>query len=134
MDFLFYISTPTENKESNPKVSPLRLTKGRLTGGFLYFPSGPAGTLHFIARVGLHQILPFNPGENYRLNDCVIPFSLGVGLLEPPFIVDCITWNDSTDYPHALTVCFFLAPSGKKKFSLDRLKNAFSGTEGYSKP
>jgi len=134
MDFSIYISTPIGTSESDPKITPLRLSKGRLTGGFLYFPSGPAGTLHFLARVGLHQILPFSPGENYRLDDCVLPFSLGIGLLEPPFVIDCVTWNDSTKYPHALTVCFFLAPSGKKKFTLDTLKRALFNTEGYPKP
>ena len=103
-------------------------------GGFLFFPSGPAGTLHFIARIGVHQILPFNTGENYRLDDCIIPFDLGIDLLEPPYLIDFITWNDSILYPHALTVCFFLKPKEKKWYSLKEPKNEFSGTNGYSKP
>jgi len=90
--------------------------------------------LHFAARIGLHQILPYNPGENIRLDDCVVPFSLGIPLDEPPYRVDCITWNDSIAHPHALTVCFFLEPSTKKRFTLDTIKKAFAGTNGYSKP
>lgn len=134
MDFSLYISTPKETPEISPKISTLPVTRGRLTGGFLFFPSGPAGTLHFLAKRGVHQILPFNAGENFRLDDCVISFSLGIDLLEPPFHIDCVTWNDSILYPHALTVCFSLEPAGRKKFSLDTLKKAFSGTNGYSKP
>lgn len=134
MDFSLYISTPKETPESSPKISTLYVTRGRLTGGFLYFPSGPAGTLHFLARIGVHQILPFNARENFRLDDCVIPFSLGINLLEPPFYIDCVTWNDSVLYSHALTVCFFLEPSAKKRFTLNAIKNAFSGTNGYQKP
>jgi hypothetical protein len=115
MDFVKYISTPPDNTKSNPLITTLKLTKGRLTGGFLYFPSGPAGVLHFLARMGIHQILPFNTGQNFRLDDCVVPFSLGIDLLEPPFEVDCITWNDSTlEHTHALTVCFALEPPGEK--------------------
>ncbi len=133
MDFLAYISTPKNTPESSPKLTTLQLTKGRLTGGFLYFPSGPAGTLHFLARQAGHQILPFSPGENFRLDDCVVPFSMGIPLSEPPFEITLVTWNDSNNHAHALTCCFFLDPSVKKKFNFERIKNAFSGTEGYQK-
>ena len=134
MDFTRYISTPKNTTEADPLSTAFNLTRGRLTGGFLYFPSGPAGNLHFLAKIGAHQILPFNTGENYRLDDCVVPFSLGIDLLEPPFSISCITWNDSTLYSHALTVCFFLDPKGKKKYDLNTLINDFAGTEGYHKP
>lgn len=122
MDFLKYISTDKKYGENDPLVTPLKLTKGRLTGGFVYFPTGPAGLLHFLARIGIHQIIPFNTGQNYRLNHCVVPFHLAIDLHEPPFEVDCITWNDSTQYSHALTVCFFLEPSFRNKFDLETLK------------
>jgi len=108
MDFLKYISTPVGKTEAAPLVTTMYLTKGRLTGGFLYFPSGPAGKLHFLARMGAHQLLPFNTGENFRLDNCVVPFSLGIYLLEPPYQIELVTWNDSTEYAHALTVCFNL--------------------------
>ena len=133
MDFLAYISTPKDTPEIPGQVLKLHLTRGRLIGGFLYFPSGAAGTLHFIARIGGTQILPFSPGQSYRLDDCVIPFSLDIDLLEPPFSVDCVTWNDSTNYAHVLSVCFFVSPSGKKRSIIKRINNAFSGTEGYLK-
>lgn len=134
MDFLAYISTPKNTGSADPEITPLRLTKGRLVGGFLFYPSGPAGTLHFLARIGLHQILPFNQGENFRLDDCVVPFSLGIDLAEPPFVIDLVTWNDSNSHAHVLSVCFFLVPSGRKKFTLDTLKKALFNTEGYPKP
>jgi len=134
VDFLVYISTEKKTFEADPDITTIHLTRGRLTGGFLYFPSGPAGVLHFQARIGLNQILPFTPGQSYRLDDCVVPFSLGIDLVEPPFNIDCVTWNDSISLSHALTVCFFLAPPGKKKFTLDTLKKALFNTEGYPKP
>lgn len=125
MDFLKYISTPANTLESDPLVTTLKLTKGRLSGGFLYFPTGPAGLLHFRAKIGVHQIIPFNTGENYHLNGCVVPFHLEIDILQPPFYVDCVTWNDSTTYGHALTVCFFLDPlASPNKFDLTALKEA----------
>ena len=110
MDFTKYISTPAGTTEANPLVTPLKLTKGRLIGGFLYFPSGPAGVLHFLARIGIHQILPFNTGENFRLDDAVFRFSLGIDLADQPHVIDLITWNDSITLPHVLTVNFELDP------------------------
>ncbi len=125
MDILQYISTPRNTTESNPLVTTVKLTKGRLTGGALYFPPGPAGKLHFIARIGVHQIIPFNTGQNIRLDDCVFPFSLGFDLLEPPFELDCETWNDSTLYDHVLTLVLNLDPMIDADHDLKTLINRF---------
>lgn len=122
MDFSKYISTPIGHTEDSPLTTRLKLTKGRLTGGFLYFPYGPAGMLHFLARIGIHQILPFNTGENFRLDDAVIRFSLGIDLKEPPYIIDCVTWNDSLLFPHACTINFYLDPYIEPLYDIQVLK------------
>lgn len=125
MDIIHYISTPANTTESDPLVTTIKLTKGRLTGGSLYFPSGPAGKLHFLARIGVHQIIPFNTGQNFRLDDCVIPLGLGFDLVEPPFNLDCETWNDSTLYAHALTVALHLEPLLDADHDIKSLINKF---------
>lgn len=133
MDYAVYISTPANTTEADPKKTQLRLTAGRLTGGFLYFPRGPAGVLHFIAKIGEHQIIPFNTGENYRLNNCVVPIHLDIDFFQPPFIIDCITWNDSTTNAHALTVCFFLDQLKKPPEKKGIVKSLYDATLGYKK-
>ena len=133
MDFIQYINTPKNTSANSPLSTSIKLTRGRLSGGFLFFPSGPAGKLHFLARIGIHQIIPFNSDENIRLDDCVVPISLGIDLLEPPYIVECITWNESTEYDHAMTVCFSLYSKGKKRYDLQEIINEFAGTKGYQK-
>jgi len=125
MDIVQYISTPLGTTESNPLVTTIKLTKGRLTGGAVYFPSGPAGKLHFIARMGVHQVIPFNTGQNLRLDDCVFPFSLGFDLVEPPFDLDCETWNESTLYAHVLTVSLHLEPMLDADHDIKTLINKF---------
>jgi len=125
MDILQYISTPANTTEASPLVTKIKLTRGRLTGGSLYFPSGPAGKLHFLARVGVHQIIPFNTGQNIRLDDAVLPLSLGIDLLEPPYELDCETWNDSTLYAHVLTLVLHLEPMLDKENDLKSLINKF---------
>ena len=129
MDFSKYISTPAGQTEANPLVTRLKLTKGRLVGGFLYFPPGPSGMLHFVARIGLHQILPFNTGENLRLNDAVFPFLIGIDLSQPPYLLDLITWNDSTLYDHALTVSFSFDPALAPGYDITDLKHAIEGKD-----
>ena len=133
MDFLQYISTPAGQTEADPLKTPLTLTAGRLVGGFLHFPRGPDGLLHFIAKIGEHQILPFNTGQNYRLNGATASFHLGIDLLQPPFIIDCITWNDSTSLPHVCNVVFFLEPSKKLKSVKNIVKSLYNSTAGYEK-
>ena len=133
MDFIQYISTPIGYTEAEPLKTTITLTAGRLIGGFLFFPRGPSGYLHFIAKTSTHQILPFNTGQNYRLNGCVVPFHLNIDLLQHPFEIDCLTWNDSSTLSHALTVAFFLNPSEKLRFLKKIIKNPFSDTDGYRK-
>lgn len=125
MDILQYISTPKNTTEADPLITTIRLTKGRLAGGSIYFPSGPAGKLHFIARIGVHQIIPFNTGQNVRLDDCVFPFSLGIDLLEPPFELISVTWNDSTLYDHVLTVNLHIEPMLDAEHDIKALINKF---------
>ncbi len=125
MDILQYISTPIGKTEADPLITTIKLTRGRLTGGSLYFPSGPAGKLHFIARIGVHQIIPFNTGQNIRVDDCVFPLSLGIDLLEPPFELICETWNDSTQYAHALTLVLNIEPMLDEDHDIKTLINKF---------
>lgn len=128
MDFLKYISTPVGKTESSPLITTIKLTRGRLVGGWVYFPSGPAGVLHLLLRVGIHQIYPFNTGENLRLDDAVFPFTIGIDLDEPPYLVDLATWNDSLALAHALTISFSLEPISKKKYDLKTiLRELISG-------
>lgn len=133
MDFIAYISTPITATEASPQTTTLHLTSGRLTGGFLYFPRGPKGYLHFIAKIATHQILPYNAGQAYRLNGCVVPLHLDIDFFEPPFIIDCVTWNDSATLPHALTVGFFLDPSKKPRIRKGVVKSLYDATLGYKK-
>ena len=134
MDFIFNINTPKDTPETSPQITNVKLTRGRLFGGFVYFPSGPAGLLHLTAQIGIHQIIPYNTGENIRLDDCIAPLSIGINLDEPPFDVDILTWNDSTEYDHSLTVCLSLIPSRRKRKIIDTMSDLFAGTKGYHKP
>ena len=123
MDYIAYISTSYTKTKADPLITKLRLSRGRLSGGFLYFPRGPSGLLHFVARIGVHQIAPYNPDQSYRLNGCVVPLHLDIDFFEPPYLIDCVTWNESASINHALTVCFFLDPYAKPRLAKGILKS-----------
>jgi len=125
MDISQYISTPKETTEADPLLTTIKLTRGRLSGGSIYFPPGPAGKLHFLARIGIHQIIPFNAGQNIRLDDCILPLSIGIDLLEPPYELLCETWNDSTLYAHVLTLILHLEPMIDADHDIKTLINRF---------
>lgn len=134
MDFVYKIDTLPGQTEADPLITPARLTRGRLVGGFLYFPHGPAGTLHFQARYGVHQILPSNPGHSYALNGCNVRLHLSIDFSEPPFELDFITWNTSTSHPHTLTVSLWLEPLLKRKWKLTDVISELNPVKGYRKP
>ncbi len=129
MDFVQFISTPKNTTEAEPLITSITLTRGRLSGGSVYFPPGPAGKLHFLARIGIHQIIPFNTGQNIRLDNCIISLSVGIDLEEPPYRIELVTWNDSTEYDHALTLCLNLQPRNKKQQTLKQMLKDMATTE-----
>ena len=133
MDFVYKIDTPITATAEDPKITVATLTRGRLVGGFLSFPIGPAGTLHFLARIGIHQIIPFNPGHSYALDNCVVPLHFAIDLPEPPYQVELVTWNTSELYTHTLTVAFFLDPLHKRKWKLVDAINELYPAKGYRK-
>jgi hypothetical protein len=115
MDFAKYISTPKETPEAAPIETDIQLTRGKIWGGFVYFPYGPAGVLHLQIYKGNEQIAPANRGDSYNLDDAVMPLSLDFDLDEPPFVLTARTWNTSTTYDHALNLALFLRETAKEK-------------------
>jgi len=111
MDYAWKIDTPhSKYDEAAPMLTTLQLTGGRLVRGFLYFPSGPAGLLHLVVLRGLNQIIPAEKGSNYALDDCVVPLLPDLDLDQPPYTLDALTWNESTEHNHTLTLSLSLDP------------------------
>ena len=129
MDYVKKIDTPAATyTELDPLVTVLELTAGKLTGGWIYFPSGPAGKLHVSVWRGSHQLAPANPEADYALDDTRVPLHLNYLLDTPPYQVEIKTWNESTTYEHTCTVCIFLEPipiAQKKKQIATALKKYF---------
>ncbi len=111
MDYAIQITTAhTVYTRAQPLYTVVKLSRGRLTGGWIYFPSGPAGLLHLAVLRASHQLAPVDPQEDYSLDDVIAPLSLGFDLDQPPYQLTILTWNDSAAYDHTLTISLTLDP------------------------
>lgn len=114
MDYVARITTEHSlYTASAPKTTLLHLTEGTLVGGWIYFPPGPAGLLHTLLKVALHQIAPINKGEDYAMDDVLVPINLQIDVSETQNVLEIMTWNESTLYDHTLTVALYLDPAQK---------------------
>lgn len=135
MDYLTTITTEHSTfTRSAPKRTVLELTRGRLSGGWIYFPSGPAGLLHAIILRASHQLAPVDREQSYRLDDVIANLSIGYDLEQPPFQVTVATWNDSIIYDHTLTVSLTLDPFFGKPPKRTFLSSLFRNSIFNNKP
>ncbi len=135
MDYAVQITTAhTVYTAAAPMRTVVKLSRGRLTGGWIYFPSGPAGLLHLKLLRVTHQFAPFDPQQDYSLDDVIAPLSLGFDLDQPPFQVTIATWNDSTTYDHTLTISLTLDPYFGKPLKRTFLTSLFRNSIFNPKP
>lgn len=111
MDYVTTINTEHSTyTRSAPKRTVIQMTRGRLTRGWIYFPSGPAGLLHATVLRASLQIAPVDREQSYCLDDVIATLSPEYDLDQPPFRIIIATWNDSTTYDHTLTISLTLDP------------------------
>jgi len=111
MDYIAHITTEHSiYTRAEPKRTVLKMSRGRVTEGWVYFPSGPAGTLHAVILRASLQIAPVDRDQSYALDDVIAPLRPAFDLHQPPFQVTVLTWNTSTQYDHVLTISLTLDP------------------------
>ena len=96
--------------KATPKRTVIKMSRGRITAGWVYFPSGPAGLLSLVLLRASYQVAPVDPQQAYRLDDAIATLTPGFDLHQPPYQLTALTWNDSTTYDHTLTISLTLDP------------------------
>lgn len=104
MDYTAHITTPLSTAATAPVTTRIKVDRGFLRAGWIYFPVGPSGLLHCQLFHGNSQIAPANRGASFNLNNVLMPFLIGINIDEPPFEITVVTWNLSTDYDHTCNV------------------------------
>ena len=110
MFFRFGITTVANTAETAKLKTVLKVAKGIITQIDIQFPSGPQGLLHIHLNDALHQLFPFNTGEDFSSDFVNITFRDHIPFLTEPFEIQAYTWNTDDTYDHAVIIRVGILP------------------------
>lgn len=104
MFFEYDITVPAQTAEASALRQDLDLKWGTVRRIAVQFPRGCYGLVHAQIWSGRHQIAPVNELGNIKAEDDVVEFDTEWDLMEPPYLVTAVVWNDDDSYDHTLTI------------------------------
>lgn len=122
MIYVFPITTPPSTPEASKLKTILTLTRARITGMQVHFPSGHLGLTHIGINRGLHQFFPANPEASFSSSGEAIVWKEDVLLDTPPYQLEGYTWNLDDTYDHTITVRVQLETLEEEKSLVDEVK------------
>lgn len=132
MLFRFGITTPANTAESNKKKTLLKVSYGIVSQIDIQFPPGPTGLLHLHINNALHQVWPFNTGEDFASHNVNISFRDFIPVLVEPYEFQAFTWNTDDTFNHLVIIRIGVLPVNVAAPWLmtldDRLKSMFAST------
>lgn len=111
MEYEWDLTVPANTPESSPVVAELRLAKGAIQEGWIYFP---LGCVHMVkARVFYHdfQIAPIIRTEWLKGEGARVPFASNFEIDEKPYSLTVKACSPGTTYDHTLTIHISLLPA-----------------------
>lgn len=122
MQFVYNISTPANTPATSPVKTDLKLVYGLVFHVEIEFPPGPRGYLYlYIKRAG-HPVFPANPNSYYHGdNKVVVIRDANFPMFEPPFMLECYTWNLSDHAAHEVIVRIDIDPTREDLITYDYL-------------
>ena len=110
MLFDYDLLVPKATPASDPAEALATLTRGKLRRIRVFFPPGPATTVHVAVRHNLHQLVPANYDGTLNYDDISIVTELDYDLIDPPYQLRMIGWSPDAIYQHRITFGFDLEP------------------------
>ena len=110
MLFRYKISTPANTAESAKQKTTLKVAHGIVTQIDVQFPPGPTGLLHLHINNALHQVWPFNAGEDFASHNVNITFREFIPVLVEPYEFQAFTWNIDDTFAHLLIIRIGILP------------------------
>lgn len=104
MIYVFEITTLKNTLATAKQKTVLKVAQGITYRVEWVFPPGPSGLLHCQISDGLHQVWPTNPDGNIAGDGETISFDDQLAILQPPYELDCFTWNEDDTYPHTMWI------------------------------
>ena len=110
MLFRYKISTPANTAETAKQKTTLKVAYGIVTQIDVQFPPGPVGLLHLHINNALHQVWPFNTGEDFASHNVNITFRDFIPVLVDPYEFQAYTWNTDDTLAHLLIIRIGILP------------------------
>ena len=102
MIYVYEINTTTDYPSTNKLKTILKMQMGIIYKIEISFPPGSAGNLHIQICDALHQVWPTNEGADFAGDNVEIEFDDEYPLIQPPYELECFTWNTDTLWDHVL--------------------------------
>lgn len=110
MIYRWKITTDANTLATSKKETILEVTRGKVYKVEFKFPPGPMGYLHVQVFRALHQVWPYNTGEDFSTDGETISFNDTHWILEPPYQFEAFTWNLDDTYNHDLFIRIGIEP------------------------
>jgi len=104
------ITVPANTTKENPIIKEYTLEYGIITGMAVKFPAGCYGLVHVVVKRFESQILPYHEGDDINGDDETVPFITYIPMLEKPFSVKIVCWNEDDTYDHTISVRIEVLP------------------------
>jgi len=96
--------------DTNPQITPIKLTKGIIHKYEIHFPPGCANLVNVRIKKALHQVWPCNPDGFHKADATTLSFREHYPLETEPYQLEVHTSSPSATYNHTITVRFALLP------------------------
>lgn len=128
MIYVFPIIVPANTLASAKQKTILPLSRSKIIGMMVQFPSGQVGLAHLALNVGLHQLFPTNPEASFASSAETVSwledYVLDIGSNQ----MEAYTWNLDTVYDHTITVRVVCESLPDTTGLLNTLKQLLGGT------
>jgi hypothetical protein len=113
MIFVSAIKTTHLTTKAAPLITPIPITKGKITQVMVFFPPGVNALAHIKVLYGLYQLFPGNEQGDFAGGDVLINWVEDVDITADPTMLTAVTWNDDDTYDHTITVHVVMTPAAQ---------------------
>lgn len=135
MFYEFRIATPANTPSTAPLDTELQLDAGAVTAVELLFPPGCVGLVHLRILDELHPVWPSNADADIAGDTYPIRWDDDVELIDAPYTLHALTWNDDDTFAHTVTLRFEFVPLAQWRARAGALRalaylDAWFGSQG----
>lgn len=111
MIYEYALTIPKNTPQETPVFGVIPIHPGIIKQVEVVFPPGPCGLAHIQLYLWERQVWPSNPNSSFMGDDVHILETEELEIIDPPFEIVILGWNDDDTYPHTPIVRVNLIPA-----------------------